>query len=593
MTYQSDHRHFLPIRIKVFLGFMVIAMLTEALVYAGVFSVYRQNEKTQYYQQTEQALELMLTEIRSNLAELEQGIVYKIQVSKALQTDYALFQDDQYMFQRNLQKLSSMLQMARVPLRSIYCEESSGQIAYYGRTGAFKGNLAEYRESEIYEYLQENRETFLNHSGGTWFRRFSDNPDEIYMIKNVIDSNSADYLGIMVLEMDQSYLQSMYESVESAYECSVAIYTEGGELLSCGNDFLEAAEEYNPLTDTGNEKGWNSYLVTRSDMPRSKWIVVAFKSESELTAGLMEMVPRLAMVGVLILIFAFVLAQWFAKTQTENIDAMVRQIRSITGAKSDALTKIDIRSDDEMVYLEDAFNELIERLNQSVQRMAYASVEKDKAEYNALMAQTDPHFLYNTLEGISSIARLHGDQEIVDCINRLSRLYRVAVHGKGEEIPLREEMSYVESYLELEHMITGGRINIVVDPDPETLDLMVPKLIIQPIVENSIRHGVEDMTEGGTVIVTSRVEDDKLEISVADNGKGITQDRIQKLLSTEEKDAMHIGVSSVQRRIRILYGAKYGLNIRSDHEGTVVSIWLPVQMSKGQNDDAEAAGSFA
>ena len=102
MTYQSDHRHFLPIRIKVFLGFMVIAMLTEALVYAGVFSVYRQNEKTQYYQQTEQALELMLTEIRSNLAELEQGIVYKIQVSKALQTDYALFQDDQYMFQRNL-----------------------------------------------------------------------------------------------------------------------------------------------------------------------------------------------------------------------------------------------------------------------------------------------------------------------------------------------------------------------------------------------------------------------------------------------------------------------------------------------------------
>ncbi len=198
------------------------------------------------------------------------------------------------------------------------------------------------------------------------------------------------------------------------------------------------------------------------------------------------------------------------------------------------------------------------------------------------MAQTDPHFLYNTLEGISSLARLHGDRDIVECTNRLSRLYRVAVHGKETEIPLREEMSYVESYLELENMITGGRISVIVDPEEDTLDLLVPKLIVQPIVENSIRHGVEDMVEGGTVLVTTRMEDGRLQIDVADNGKGMPEEQIRRLLSEEEKDAMHIGIGSVQRRIRILYGKEYGLSIQSDQEGTTVTIFLPVLRKPSQ-----------
>ena len=135
----------------------------------------------------------------------------------------------------------------------------------------------------------------------------------------------------------------------------------------------------------------------------------------------------------------------------------------------------------------------------------------------------------------------------------------------------------MENYLELEKMITGGRISIIVDPEEETLDLSVPKLIVQPIVENSIRHGVEDMVEGGTVLVTTRIEDGKLKIDVADNGKGIPPEKIPELLSTEEMDAMHIGIGAVQRRIRILYGEEYGLSIRSDQEGTSVTITLPVQ----------------
>lgn len=584
MKTPKNRKHFISIRTKIFTGCMIIAVLTEFLVYAGIFSIYRQNAREQYYKQTGQAISLLSDSIRRNVAELEQGIVYKVWGSNIYRPDYDTFQDGlgQYMYQRNLQKLASMFQMSRIPLKSIYSCDSQGHEAYYSVSNEEVRSLDDYRETEIADYIGQNQAAIAGKYGGTWFRRCGDRPDSVYIIKNVIDTSSTDYRGTLVLEVGQEYLQGMYKNVGAAYESEFVLY-EGEELLSCEKDFQSEAEQYlSTLSESGAESAWNGYLVCKGSIPRSGWTIAVFKPESELLEGLREMVPRLLLFSFLILILSFVFAGWIAATQTENIAAMVEQIRKIKGTSPDALTKIQVSSNDEMQYLENAFNELIDQLNVSVQRLAYASVEKERAEYNALMAQTDPHFLYNTLEGISSLARLHGDRDIVECTNRLSRLYRVAVHGKETEIPLREEMSYVESYLELENMITGGRISVIVDPEEDTLDLLVPKLIVQPIVENSIRHGVEDMVEGGTVLVTTRMEDGRLQIDVADNGKGMPEEQIRRLLSEEEKDAMHIGIGSVQRRIRILYGKEYGLSIQSDQEGTTVTIFLPVLRKPSQ-----------
>ena len=573
----KNGKPFVPIRTKIFAGCVTIAILTEMLVFTAVFSTYRQNARKQYYQQTQQAITLLSDSMRKNLAEMEQGIIYKTWGSSIFRSDYDYFQDNLHMYQRNLQKLSSMFLMSHVPLKAIYSCDSMRHEAFYSVSNSDVKNLEDYRKSEIGRYLRNHRKEISGKAGKTWFRSFADQPDSVYMIKNVIDTNTTDYLGTLVLELDRKYLQDMYESVGTAYESEFVIY-ENGELLSCAESFREEAEKYREVLREGKEElRWGRYLVCTGEEMRNGWTIVVFKPEAELMEGMRDMVPQFILYGLLTLALSMLFSRWLARTQTENIDAMVRQIRKIHGSSPDALTKVEVSSNDEMRYLEDAFNELIDQLNVSVQRLAYASVEKERAEYNALMAQMDPHFLYNTLEGISSLARLHGDHSIVECTNRLSRLYRVAVHGKSSEIPLREEMSYVENYLELEKMITGGRISIIVDPEEETLDLPVPKLIVQPIVENSIRHGVEDMVEGGTVLVTTRIEEGKLKIDVADNGKGIPPEKIPDLLSTEEADAMHIGIGAVQRRIRILYGEEYGLSIRSDQEGTTVTITLPVQ----------------
>ena len=175
---------------------MAIAVLTEALVYAGFFSIYRQTARKQYYKQTGQAISLLSDSIRRNIAELEQGIVYKVWGSSIFRSDYDIFQDDLYMYQRNLQKLASMFQMSRIPLKAIYSCDRQGHEAYYSVSNEDIDSLDDYLETEIADYMRQNKETITNRYGGTWFRRCKDYPDSVYVIKNVIDTSSTNYLGV-------------------------------------------------------------------------------------------------------------------------------------------------------------------------------------------------------------------------------------------------------------------------------------------------------------------------------------------------------------------------------------------------------------
>lgn len=570
-------RHFVSFQVKIFTSITIVALLTEVLVLAGFLSLYLRQEASNFYTQTDNMLKLLSDSVAVNVSDLEQGMFYRIGSSAVFSTDYDSSPDGEYLFQKNVRKLAIYLQQSRLPLLSVYCVRRDGSAVYYHDRGASFSSLNEYRNSEIFSYYTNNLEDLEAKSGGTWFHSFPDCPESVYIIKNVIDSESMEYQGLLILEVDQSYIRGFYSTVEDSYGCSIAFYTSDGELLSCDSGFADTAEAYgNEINDSGNfGKSFGNYLVTGGSSYRIQWIFAAFKSRSSLWEELWELLPWLFVMALFVGGVSLLIARRIASTQTRSIHTMISQIRRIQDGNPDSLERVHVQSNDEMSILEQEFNRMIDQLNASVQRMAYASVEKDRAEYNALMAQMDPHFLYNTLEGISSLARLHGEREIVECISRLSRLYRAIVHGDSAEITLREELSYVESYFELEKMIMGGRIDTVIDAEESLMDLRVPKLVIQPIVENSIRHGVEGMTEGGTVVVTAMLQNGDLYIEVSDNGTGMSQEKIEELMKAEDSNAMHVGIASVQRRIQILYGRQYGLMIKSGEEGTTVTIHLP------------------
>ncbi|MGD0298363.1 MAG: histidine kinase [Bryobacteraceae bacterium] len=193
----------------------------------------------------------------------------------------------------------------------------------------------------------------------------------------------------------------------------------------------------------------------------------------------------------------------------------------------------------------------------------------NEARLAALTSQINPHFLFNTLNSVSSLIRTNPDQAR-SVVYRLSSILRRLLRKTDNLTPLREELAFIDNYMNIEMVRFGEKLRFVKEIDPETLDRMVPSMMLQPIIENSIRHGLSSKVEGGMIRVRSSVADGKLQLVVEDDGVGIPEARLATLFE------QGIGVSNVNERLKVLFGQDYRMWIDSKPgEGTRTGIEIP------------------
>jgi two-component system, LytTR family, sensor kinase len=212
----------------------------------------------------------------------------------------------------------------------------------------------------------------------------------------------------------------------------------------------------------------------------------------------------------------------------------------------------------------------------------------NEARLAALSRQINPHFLFNTLNSVTSLIRLDPNQAR-QMVVKLSNILRRLLRQQDNLTPLREELSFIDDYLAIEMVRFGDKLHFVKDTDPATLDLMVPSMLLQPLVENSIRHGLSSKVDGGTIRVRSRLTGNRLQILVEDDGVGIPEAKLATLFE------QGIGVSNVNERLKVLFGAEYKMWIDSrPGEGTSTGIEIPEQAgSSPQTVDAYVGGQSA
>jgi two-component system LytT family sensor kinase len=195
----------------------------------------------------------------------------------------------------------------------------------------------------------------------------------------------------------------------------------------------------------------------------------------------------------------------------------------------------------------------------------------NEARLAALSRQINPHFLFNTLNSVTSLIRLDPNQAR-QVVLKLSKILRRLLRQQENLTPLREELSFIDDYLAIEIVRFGDKLRFVKDTDPATLDLLVPSMLLQPLVENSIRHGLSSKVDGGTVRVRSRLMANRLQIIVEDDGVGIPEAKLATLFE------QGIGVSNVNERLKVLFGEEYKMWIDSRlGEGTSTGIEIPEQ----------------
>lgn len=220
-----------------------------------------------------------------------------------------------------------------------------------------------------------------------------------------------------------------------------------------------------------------------------------------------------------------------------------------------------------------------------------------QAEMSALQNQINPHFLYNTLDTIRGQALMDGSTTVADMAEALSVLFRYSISNNGQLVSLRDELYCVDKYISIQQIRFRGRFQMEKKIDPELLDCLIPRLTLEPIVENAIFHGLESTTSGGTITITVNNCGEYMVINIGDNGIGIDEEaltRINEYLQDEKVytgrvatgHGLGIALVNVNKRIRLTFGKAYGLSVSSvPRMGTDVAIILPIMFHRETAED--------
>ncbi|MDR1638587.1 MAG: sensor histidine kinase [Clostridiales bacterium] len=238
-----------------------------------------------------------------------------------------------------------------------------------------------------------------------------------------------------------------------------------------------------------------------------------------------------------------------------------------------------ISGKDEIGMLDQGFREMLGNLNQAVKELYQAEYEKKAAELTALQSRINPHFLYNALSSIGWMTQTHTPKQVREIIDTLAAYYRSTLSGGKDVISLGEELEGLASYIYIQQLRVGGRIRAAIQVDRFLDDVKLPKMTLQPIVENSIEHGISNERPTVSILVTSQVEDDAVLIHVSDDGSGIDEATLAKIREGSTRSSSGgYGIYNVQMRLRLHFGEGYGLTVANQPEGGVrVTVRIPLE----------------
>lgn len=346
----------------------------------------------------------------------------------------------------------------------------------------------------------------------------------------------------------------------------------------------------NILQSGYSEQDIPGYRIYASQVDGTDLYILSVLDREILTKDVNQTMTIFMIVVVLVLLVLALLMLVLRQsvvTPIQSLSAHILQLKDQPPIEQK--TAMKITGCEEIQNLNSSFQELLDRQTQLSQELHDTTVTlyeselgRKQAELDFLRSQINPHFLYNALESINSLASEHGIDEISDAVAALGKLFRYNVKGAGM-VPLRQELDTIRAYLTVQQLRFAEKLNVITSVRENTLDLPIMKLLVQPLVENAVHHGIEPKSGCGTLYIGARQEADRLLISVYDDGVGIPAHEL-KALQSQLKDPPsstngvneHVGLMNVACRIRLQYGGNYGLWIESElGNGTRQILTLP------------------
>lgn len=322
--------------------------------------------------------------------------------------------------------------------------------------------------------------------------------------------------------------------------------------------------------------GKNHYLISRK--MSNGWMLVGQVPVAEITGDIQSLQQKITLYTVLFLAFALVIGFLFSNRITRPIKELTIQMKEIE--KSNFHVRSIIRSRDELGRLSLSFNQMADKIEYLIREVDEAGAKKREAEIRALRHQINPHFLYNTLSTIRWMIKLRNHEGAYKGIASLVELMEASMGKKGMFSTLRQELDLIQKYMIIQRYRYGPILHLRIEADESLLGIQIPRMLLQPIVENAIFHGIAPKTDGGTIILKLDYiqQSSTLKIAIEDDGVGISEDRIGSLLQSRDhsKSGMFgIGLRHVHETLQLYYGRGSGVSIESEPgKGTTIRLNL-------------------
>ena len=395
--------------------------------------------------------------------------------------------------------------------------------------------------------------------------------------------------GVLLVDMNFSGIEQICKNSFFTTSGFVYITDESGNIIYHPKQRLIYSGLYheNNLVDAKRVDGTytekfekQQRLVTIKTVGYTGWKIIAvdpFQDIDYMSARFQTYTVIIAVFIIILLVFINILLSSRIAKPIEQLEKYVKEIEN-----GDFCREVEISGSYEIEHLGKAINSMVKQTRKLMDDIIAEQEAKRRSELDALQAQINPHFLYKTLDSIVWMTENERYKDAVCMVTSLARLFRISLSRGKNIIPVSDELEHVKNYLIIQSFRYSDKIKYSIEAEPQVLNCATIKLIVQPLVENSIYHGIEYMDNGEIDIKAYRKGDD-LYIDVIDNGPGMPQEQVDALLSGEKDTSNRdrgsgIGIQNIQERIKLYFGAEYGLVIYSEPDvGTTARIHLPVK----------------
>jgi two-component system sensor histidine kinase YesM len=418
-------------------------------------------------------------------------------------------------------------------------------------------------------------------------------PWVVSLSRQFISKDGGQELGVFLVDLNFSVMNNMLKDIKLGQRGYLFIIDNNGKIVyhpqqqliysKLKSEMIDKVLEIQSGTFTSDEgSGSRMYTVQDSDFG---WKIVGVSYVNELVANQDNMRLSFVILGLICIVIAIMIAIFLSKRISQPIKQLEHYMKEVEKGNFDI--HVPVPKTIEFGRLARTFNIMVGKIKELMTQVVSDQEQKRKSEINALQAQINPHFLYNTLDSIVWMAESNRSKEVVVMTSALAKLFRSSI-SKGEElVPIKTEIEHITNYLKIQKMRYSNKLDYLIEIQDSVREHLTIKVILQPIVENAIYHGIKKKRGPGWIKIKSEETDTEIMLIVEDNGSGMDEETYRRLLFPTPKrtEGRGVGVPNVHERLQLYFGAQYGLSYKSTlGEGTTVTIRFPKILQPLESD---------